>query len=278
MQSARQLAANFDAVDIDDVVVAAYQAYVWVLQGNSGAALRWVEERELALGKVERLAKKVNGEELDQKAGKTSTPLVAALEYITLARLHLAQNQPADALAILKPLLQKAEAADWIWYVIEIRLLQALAYQEKGDTSQALRSLEHALALAETGDFVRVFIDAGPLMGELLRQAAAQGIAVDYIGKLLDAFSKDAGERIKDESRMDLHPSSSIPQPLFEPLSEREIEVLRLIAAGLSNREIATEIVVAVSTVKTHINNIYRKLDVSSRTRAVAKAREFKLV
>jgi LuxR family maltose regulon positive regulatory protein len=278
MQTARQLAVNFDAVEIDDIVVAAYQAYVWILQGNTGAALRWVEERELALSKVERLAKKVNGDETDQKTDKTSTPLVAALEYITLARLHLAQNQPADALAVLKPLLQKAEAADWIWYVIEILLLQAVAYREQGNTSQALQSLERALALAEPGDFVRVFLDAGPSMNKLLQQAAAQGIAVDYVGKLLDAFSKDEGGRMKDESKMNLHPSSFISQPLFEPLSEREIEVLRLIAAGLSNREIAAEIVVAVSTVKTHINNIYRKLDVSSRTRAVAKARELKLV
>jgi LuxR family maltose regulon positive regulatory protein len=127
------------------------------------------------------------------------------------------------------------------------------------------------LTLAKPEGVVRVFLDSGPQMGELLQQAAARGIAVEYVNKLLAAFFAE-----EEQSR----PASwSIPtSTLAEPLSERELEVLRLIAAGLSNREIAEELVVAVSTVKTHIRNIYGKLDVSSRTQALVKARELKLI
>ena len=137
----------------------------------------------------------------------------------------------------------------------------------------ALASLQEALSLAEPEGYVRVFLDVGVTMGELL-DAFIQGRGAPqaqwiYANKLQAALRAEAGEQ-----RGIAAPGSQ----LIEPLSEREVEVLGLIAAGLSNREIAERLVLAVSTVKSHVNNIYRKLGVSKRTQAVARARELDLL
>ncbi len=260
IQTARQLAENFDAMEMDDILVATYQVRLWVAQGDLAAALGWVEERGLD--------RHIGPDELEREI---AAPLLTAFEYIPLTQVRLAQGQPDEALAVLKLLGQMAETAQWTGFLIEILALQALAFQAQGNVTQAMISLEQALFLAEPEGYVRLFIDKGPAMAALLRQAAARSIAVDYVGKLLAAL---AGETPGQEPSPIVHP----PSPLVEPLSERELEVLRLTAAGLSNREIAQELIVAVSTVKTHLNNIYRKLDVSSRTQAVARARDLKLM
>jgi LuxR family maltose regulon positive regulatory protein len=135
--------------------------------------------------------------------------------------------------------------------------------------------LERALSLAEPEGYVRTFVDEGMPMAALLRKAAAGGLYPDYVDKLLAALESE----IKDERKTpSSSPSPVIPgpgsSPLVEPLSGREIEVLRLIAAGLSNREIADELFLAIGTVKKHINNIFGKLNVRKRTQAVARARE----
>ncbi|MBN1993702.1 MAG: response regulator transcription factor [Anaerolineae bacterium] len=135
--------------------------------------------------------------------------------------------------------------------------------------------------MAEPEGYIRIFIDEGQPIAALLGQAAARGIMVNYVEALLSAFAAEAQGGIAGPTGERELPPASPPFSSFaliEPLSERELEVLRLIAAGLSNREIAAELVVAVSTVKTHVNNIYRKLDVSSRTQAVAVARALKLL
>jgi LuxR family maltose regulon positive regulatory protein len=283
IQTAEQLAIKFDAMEMDDIMVAAYQARLWVAQGKLEAALRWVEERGLALSpaqskaeeSIEGLDRDVRLSESEKETGSASLPLHSMLEHISLARVYLAQRQPNDALAVLKPLLQTAEQAGMMWFAIEILILQALAHQDQGDIPQALTALEQALSLAEPEGYVRIFISEGAPMAKLLRQAAVGGMAADYVGKLQEAFG--AEEHIGPLATLSPAPPA-IEAQLVEPLSERELEVLRLIAAGLSNREIAEELVVAVSTVKTHINNIYRKFDVSSRTQAIAQARALKLL
>jgi LuxR family maltose regulon positive regulatory protein len=163
--------------------------------------------------------------------------------------------------------------------VIEIGVLQAIAYHAQGDLPAALLPLQHALVLAEPEGYVRIFLDAGPSMMQLLREASARKIMPDYTDKLLAAFEAEtrpvpAAGPGKSADKPDL-PSG---QPLIEPLSPRELEVLHLIAQGLSNREIGERLFLALDTVKGHNRNIFDKLQVRSRTEAVARAHELGLL
>jgi LuxR family maltose regulon positive regulatory protein len=201
-------------------------------------------------------------------------PLIRALEYTTLAQVYIARDQPNEALQVIERILQAMDDAGWTVFVLQNLVFQALALQARGDTPQAMATLERALSLGEPGGFIRVFIDEGEPLAALLRQAAPRGITPYYVAKLLAAFED---ETKAPYGRPPSHEAGEVAG-LIEPLSERELEVLRLIAAGLSNCEIADQLVVAISTVKTHINHIYRKLDVSKRTQAVARARELNLL
>jgi LuxR family maltose regulon positive regulatory protein len=261
VQVARQVSVSFDAMEMDDILVDIVQARLWVTQGNIEAASRWADQRGFDTDE--------GFDELKKQAGERSLSFLRAVETITLAVVRIAQGRPDEALEILEPMIKMAEARGWRRYVIEILILQALAQQDIGDTASALQSLEYALSLAEQEGFVRIFVEHGARMEDLLRHLASRRIAVDYVHKLLTEFKTEA---------LALHKKRTISSPLFEALSERELEVLRLIAAGLSNKEIAQELVVAISTVKTHINHIYRKLDVSSRTQAMVRAQELNLL
>ncbi len=267
IEIARQLALKFDAMDIDDMLVGVHQTQLWLAQDNLAAAVDWVQARGLDRIVSSGQLTKVN-----------ELSFVEMIEYVTLAQVYIAQAQPEAALKVAKPLLQIAELSGWNYFVIYLLVIKALAWQLQGNEVQTMIALARALSLAEPEGYVRVFVEQGPPMVELLRQAASRAIAVDYVSKLLAAFPADVqGSTGAAQASASLHPSIPIPD-LLEPLSEREFEVLHLIAAGLSNREIADELVVAVSTVKTHLNNIYRKLDVSSRTQAVARARDLQLL
>ncbi len=191
--------------------------------------------------------------------------------YLTLVRVWIAQDKrPSDgsleeATGLLERLLQAAEAEGRVGRVIEILVLCALAFQAQNNVAQAITSLEHALSLAEPEGYVRVFVDEGSAMKKLLRQAMSRDIAPDYLPKLLSTF---------DVSYKTYTPT----QPLTDPLSERELEVLRLLTTHLSSTEIAQELVIAVSTARTHIKSIYSKLGVHSRTQAVARAQDIDLL
>jgi LuxR family transcriptional regulator, maltose regulon positive regulatory protein len=162
--------------------------------------------------------------------------------------------------------LQVAEAEGRVKNVIEILALQALSLQMQGKTKAALLPLKRALALTEPEGYIRTFVDMGKPMQELLHRALSPGRTAGYIRKLLAAFDEAANI----QNTPTLHHTST-------PLSERELDVLRYIAAGKSNQEIAREFVVAVSTIKTHVNNIFVKLGVHSRTQAIARARKLGL-
>jgi LuxR family maltose regulon positive regulatory protein len=255
-------------MELDDRLVDVYQVQIWIAGGDLEAAARWGEERGLRGD--------AGFDELEKWTTGAPLPLGRAIEYRTLAEVYIAQDRPDAALQVLDPILRGADAAGWTAFVLQSLTLQALALQGQGDTSQAISALKQALALAEPAGFVRVFLDQGQPMARLLQKAASRGIAPEHTAKLLEAFepeTKNEGRRTQEAL-----PPAGVRPGLIEPLSERELEVLRLIAAGLSNREIAQELVVAISTVKTHINNIYRKLDVSKRTQAVARARELELL
>jgi LuxR family maltose regulon positive regulatory protein len=155
--------------------------------------------------------------------------------------------------------------------VIEILVLQALAYEAQGDIPPALMCLKRALALAEPEGYVRLLVDEGAPMAQLLSEAAARGIMPDYSGKLLAVVQAEAPTR-KEK------PNLPLAQPLVEPFSQRELEVLRLIALGLSNREIGARLYLALSTVKGYNQKIFDKLQVRNRTEAIARARELGLL
>jgi LuxR family maltose regulon positive regulatory protein len=155
--------------------------------------------------------------------------------------------------------------------MLEILILQALAHQANDDIPSALMSLERALRLADPEGYVRIFVEEGKPMTQLLSAANSLGMMPDSTGKLLAAIDARA-HLSEDESR------SPPDQPLVEPLSERELEVLELIAQGLSNREICERLFLAMSTVKGHNRRIFGKLGVQRRTEAVARARELDLL
>jgi len=202
-------------------------------------------------------------------------------EHITLARVLLAQYQRErtdrslrEAIGLLERLLQAAEQGERMGSVIEILVVQALAHQMHGDIPAALVPLQRALTLAEPEGYVRMFVDEGPPMVHLLLEAAARGIMPDYPARLLAACGAEQ-PRSAAESPL---PTSPASQPLVEPLSWRELEVLRLFKTELSGPEIAQELMIAVSTVRTHTKSIYSKLDVTNRRAAVNRAAELGLI
>ncbi|MCB0211464.1 MAG: AAA family ATPase [Anaerolineae bacterium] len=220
-----------------------YQARLWIAQGDLTAANRWVQA---------------------QRWSRADTPIAYLDEaaYLTLARLQIAEENFESAEASLRRLSQAAVAAKRNGSLIEILILQAITFTARKRSREALSALMQALDLAEPEAFVRIFLDEGRPMIDLLRQAVAQGVHTTYTLPLLNALGE----------------ATTAAQPLVEPLSEREMEVLRRVAAGYSNKEIAEELIVTISTVKRHISNIYGKLEAGSRTQAVVKARELKLL
>ena len=143
-----------------------------------------------------------------------------------------------------------------------------------GEKEKAVQALRDALVLAEPAGFIRLFVDESLPMAHLLSRASASGIIPVYSGKVLAAFEAEKHGRADNSSR----PAAPPPQPLFEPLSHRELEVLHLIAQGLSNQEIGERLVLALDTVKGHNRSIFGKLQVQRRTEAVARARELGLL
>jgi LuxR family transcriptional regulator, maltose regulon positive regulatory protein len=234
--------------------VAALKARVWVAQGRLGEALGWARKQGLS--------------------AHDEIGYLREFEHITLARVLLAEYEIDweersihEAMGLLERLLEAAGAGGRMGSVIEILMLQALAHEVQGDIPSALAPLQRALMLAESEGYVRVFVDEGRPMAQLLSEAAADGIMPDYTARLLASLEAESHP-----------PPSPTAQPLVEPLSDRELEILGLIAGGLSNREISERLFLALITVKGHNRNIFRKLQVRRRTEAVARARELGLL
>jgi LuxR family maltose regulon positive regulatory protein len=264
IQKARQLAQEFDASELDDIMIAAYQARLWIMQDNIKAAIDWAETQSRD--------KDSSLEQWEKEAGSAFLPLYRAFEYIALARVRIAQGHPDVALKMLEPLLQATEPGGWLLCVIEILILKAMALQKQGDTPQALAALERALSLAEPGGFMRMFIDGGQPMAQLLHEAAGRGISPEYTSRLLAAFPDS-------ESRPTASAKPQKPESrIVEPLSQRELEVLRLLTTHLSSTEIAEELIISANTVRSHIKHIYSKLNAHGRTDAIQRAKELHLL
>jgi LuxR family maltose regulon positive regulatory protein len=232
--------------------VPALKARVWIAQGRFGEALGWAREQGLSVD--------------------DDLSYLREFEHITLARALVARYQDEraersihEATRLLERLLPAAEAGGRTGRVIEILVLRALAHQALGDIPAALGSLDRAVALAEPEGYVRVFADEGPAMASLLRAAAKQGTRRDYVRRLLAAVSGPEH-------------SSPTEQALIEPLSERELDVLRLLGTELDGPAIARELMVSLNTMRTHTKNIYAKLAVTSRRAAVRRAAELGLL
>jgi len=227
-----------------------WQARVWLERGEPEAASEWIAERDM-----------------DPFRALEEIDYLLLIDYILLAHILIAQNQISEAIRILQRLAEPAEQAGRTTSLIEILILQALAYQSGGNTTQAMVPIERALTLAEPLGFMRIFIDEGQAMRRLLNEALNRGIAPDYVRLLLAAFPSIEIEKT-GSSR-----SQAPDYGLVEPLSERESEVLHLIAEGLTNQEIATRLYISLNTVKVHTRNIYGKLGVNNRTQAGARAK-----
>jgi LuxR family maltose regulon positive regulatory protein len=237
--------------------IAALKTRVWVAQGRLAEALGWVGERRLS--------------------AQDDLCYLREFEHITLARVLLAQSAGdradhslREAMALLERLLHAAEAGGRRGSVIEILMLQALARAAQGDSVEALAPLDRALRLAEPEGYVRIFADEGRPMRDLLRHAVGAGIGGAYARRLLAAC-----ERTGDPM------TAAVPARvagLAEPLTAREVEILRLVAAGLKNQAIADHLVISVATVKRHTANTYGKLAVDHRAAAVARARDLGLL
>ncbi|WP_036656293.1 LuxR C-terminal-related transcriptional regulator [Paenibacillus wynnii] len=193
---------------------------------------------------------------------------------LSLARVELARGDTSTALAILGSYQVKVEAKDWKDEQLKVSALQTVALYRHGEKDKALQLLAATLPQVENEGFIRIFVDEGILMADLLSEISSNGIMPDYIDKLLAVFEAEA---LKREDKPYLRPVSSA-QSLIEPLSGREIKVLLLIAQGLSNHEISERLFLALSTVKGYNRNIFGKLGVKRRTEAVARARELGLL
>ena len=193
---------------------------------------------------------------------------------LSQARVHLAKGDASAALAALEPFRRQADGKGWADERLRVMVLQALALQAHGEKDEATQLLGDALALAEPSGFIRTFVDEGGPMAQLLSEAAAQGLMPDYVDKLLAVFEAEE-QKSADGSYL---PPAPPAQSLTEPLSQRELEVLQLIAQGLSNREISERLFLALDTVKGHNRRIFGKLLVQRRTEAVAKARSLDIL
>ena len=235
--------------------IAALKARIYLKQGRLDKARAWAAERGLSLA--------------------DEVSYLHEFEHLTLARLEIA-NPLVNAL--LARLLQAAEAQKRRGSALDILLVQALAHEAQGNRPQALAALERALSLAEPEGYVRIFVDEGEPMRMLIadfrlsiekQMYSSAHAQLSYTSKLLAAFAPPVNKQ------------STIKNPkseMVEPLSERELEVLRLVAQGLSNREISLRLFLALNTVKGHNQKIFNKLQVQSRTEAVARARELGLL
>jgi LuxR family maltose regulon positive regulatory protein len=244
---------------LPDPPVAALKARIWVRQGRLNEAFAWVREQNLS-----------PDDELS---------FMREFEHFTLARALIARYKtdraPGDlqaALSLLARLLQAAETGGRNGSVIEILILQSLAYQAQGDQPRALASLERALSLAEPEGYVRIFVDKGEAVRLLIEvQSRNRDHPLSgYADKLLSAFAQPAATTPKSKIK-------NLKSEIVEPLSERELEVLKLLRSELSGPEIAEQLIVSLNTLRSHTKSIFNKLGVNNRRAAVRRAEELDL-
>ena len=223
--------------------IPALRARLHIVQGRLAAARTWADRAGLSAA--------------------NDVTYVGQYDLATLARLLLAEGRPAEAAALTERILAPAQEHGWVGAVIDALIVRALACHARADATGGLASLRAALEHAEPEGYVRVFADEGPPMAALLREASRRGLASSYLSLLEAAVAPVARTR---------------RQPLPDPLSERELEVLRMLATDLSGPEIADHLVVSLNTIRSHTKAIFAKLGVNSRRSAVSRASELDLL
>jgi len=250
IQKIEKIAADFTLPPWMTHTLEASKGLIWTVTGNLNAAENWVKERGLSID-----------DKLSQRR---------EAEHTVLARILIEQNRLEEANQLLVRLIDNAEARTRFRGVIEMRLLRALAFYKRNDVHSALGDLSQALAIAEPGGFIYTVISEGKPMAELLEKVLADMKRVEAEKKI--SLSKAFVKKLLSTFKAAKPPKKALD--LVEPLSERELEVLQLMAAGLSNQEIAQRLFISLNTVRTHTKNINTKLNVHSRTQAAARAKE----
>jgi LuxR family maltose regulon positive regulatory protein len=189
------------------------------------------------------------------------------IELLTLARVFIAQNKMDEGLALLERISEVSDEIGKKYTALEAMILQAKAFFIHDDTEKAMERLEQALTFGEAEGYVQIFVDEGPPMARLLYDALVRGIAPDYVQRLLAAFPVEKPEQVHQAQ------SQSPETEWIEPLTDRELDILHLLAAGFTNPVIGSKLYLATNTVKAHLRNIYGKLGVNNRTQAVVRAR-----
>jgi LuxR family maltose regulon positive regulatory protein len=262
IQKAWELALQTEDTNFDDLFVELFRAKLDISRGDLDTAGNWIQARGLA--------DELDPAELDQKEDYYRYH-VLKYELLVVARWFIFMDRSQSALRLLDILCKKMEEQGRIHLMIEALLLRSMAFQKLGDHAQAMRCFIRCLVLAAPGGYVRLFLDEGPAIRMLLQEALKSGTVVEYASKLLAAIDVESTQR---EGGVLVPHSQKITTPgLPEPLTEREIEILSLIAEGLSNQEIAQRLFISLPTVKWHTSNIYGKLGVRSRTQAIIQAR-----
>jgi LuxR family transcriptional regulator, maltose regulon positive regulatory protein len=224
----------------------ALKVRIWLQKGNLKPAVQWMQDREV------------------RENGKYT--LLQESKQILFSRILFAHGEVAESLEWFQKLIKIAEADGRNISVIEMLLVQANALKSKGDIKAAISSVKKAISLANPGGFISIFVEEGPSIAELLQIMLDENADIPraYVKKILSAFRLTKLIQTDDS--------------IVERLSERELEVLRLIVAGLPNKIIMEELFISMSTVKTHVRNIYSKLNVNSRIQAAAKAKELDIL
>jgi len=261
IDQARHRARETQSTQMDDQLVEIAQARLWIARGELEQASNWAQES----GFLDRSPLEIMGD----INSKSAISQLQQVEVMTLARLFLGQGQPGQALELVDALYRSNEAISIKRRQLECLVLKALAFHKMGETEKALGSLGEALQLGQSEGYQTVFVDEGDSMAILLYQAMERNISPAYSGHLLTVLSENEIGHKEDHEQMEV---------LIEPLSKRELEVIMLIAEGLSNNEIAARLYISLSTVKGHTANIYGKLCVKNRTEAVARVRSLGLL
>jgi len=258
LDKALELAIAFDELEIDDRIVAMWQARLWTFEGIVDKVDHWVQNTGVLPLR--------EGLEWDRSEDFNIDRYLMLREKMVLARYFLLIDKFSEALDLTSRLEDLFEEYGRLDFLIEIYLIQTVANDRQGNGDQAFQALEKSLELGEKGRFLGLFLEMGDDLQDLLLKYKGQRRNTAYFETLLESL-----------------PAPELPHPqtgelLLDPLSERELEVLQALPSNLTTPELAEQLVVSVNTVRTHIKNIYQKLDVHKRSEAVRKARFLKLI